>query len=114
MKKLIFILIGLVLLCAGCENEGVVDIHDCREVINVMSGDLYSYTCNFDKDSKGRIVGKFCARVKLSDNAECTKAYWYASGTLSPNYKSQTSIDHSDPLNLFNDKVPDYGAKYDF
>ena len=83
----IWIIIGIVLVgvCVfnfiGGEQEGAIDINDCREVINLESDNLQKYyhkfTCSYIKTNDGKTIKGTCARVKLTKENECTKAYVY-------------------------------------
>jgi len=89
MKKIIFVLATLSLLAGGCgNNEGSIQTTDCREQIytNADSYDatVHSYTCFYDKNTSGQIVGSACSRVELDSQGKCSKSWTYETGSMLP------------------------------
>ena len=84
MKKYYFLLpvIALLVLGAGCEREGAIDISDCRTTIPVeessFDASIHTYTCGYTKNDKGQIYGGMCCRAKVSAfSGKCEEAYCY-------------------------------------
>lgn len=89
MKSIQFILpmIMMLFLFSGCgHNEGTAKYADCREIIRLDKDswrlNLYSFTCDYSRDAKGKILGGTCVRVELDDSffshtGVCKRAYVY-------------------------------------
>jgi hypothetical protein len=87
MKLLAIFLISMLFLVGCGEQEGTVEWSDCREKIYLKEEDLStligSYTCQYQKTDKGRIMSGLCVRISY-DGHTCKTAYIY--------YKKQEKI----------------------
>ncbi len=84
---LIVLLVSIVLVSCGGEREGTIDTSDCRETVNLNSGNLQQYfkhfTCQYTRRASGKIAFGICTRVEtygtwLHYSDKCKTAYVYA------------------------------------
>ena len=73
-------LVASTFLLSACEQEGVVKVDDCREMIKVGSGELKkttsTFTCTYQKNINNQIIGGICASVDMNAG-KCQTAYIY-------------------------------------